>query len=95
MPWEDQIFADGPQVRSSAFHRALTTDLAREEVLALAEARGWRTLSCDRGGVFGVIEVWVDDTVLVEVLSGTEVARYRQFMNPDGCAATFGPGRRP
>lgn len=95
MPWEDQIFSDGEQVRPSAFHVALTTHLEAGEVLRLAETRKWRALACERAGVFGVIEVWIDDTVLVEVLTGAEAMRYRQFMTPAGCAPMFGAGRRP
>jgi hypothetical protein len=95
MPWEDQIFPDGQQVRATAFHCALTTQLDPERVLALAKVRGWRALSCERGGVFGVVEVWIDNVVLVEVLAGSEVTRYRQFMNPEGCATMFGTGHVP
>jgi hypothetical protein len=95
MPWEDQIFPDGQQVRPTAFHLAVTSKLAPPAVLALAKARGWRALECERAGVFGVIEVWIDNTVLVEVLTGREVDRYTSFMNLEGVAAFFGAGQRP
>ena len=87
---EDQIFADGAQVRPTAFHVALTTALSANDVATRARAEGWQARACDRAGVFGVIEVWVDGTVLVEVLTATETARYRAFMNPAGCAGMFG-----
>lgn len=95
MPWEDQIYADGPQLRPSAFHFALSTALDTDEVLALAHGVGLRALACERGGVFAVIEVWLDNTHLLEVLTSAETERYRAFMNPAAAAAMFGGAEQP
>jgi hypothetical protein len=95
MPWEDQIFAEEGDVGPSTFHLALETRLSEAQVSALAEKRGWRALPCDRGGVFGVVEVWVDDLYLVEVVVPEQAGRYRAFMNPAACAKMFGPGIAP
>lgn len=91
MPWEDQIFAEpGNGSGSSGFHLAMSTQISEDEVIKRAEDMGWRAISCERGGVFGLVEVWVDNAFLVEVLVPREVERYRAFMNPEGCAAMFG-----
>jgi len=95
MPWEDQIFPEEPARRPSGFHVAMGTRRTADEILARATALGWRALVCERAGVFGVIEVWVDDRHLVEVLVPKEVGRYRDFMHPESCAAMFGPGTAP
>jgi hypothetical protein len=95
MPWEDQIYPDGAQLRPSAFHFALASPLDDAEIIRLAQNAGLRALKCERGGVFGLVEVWLDNTLLVEVLSAPELARYRAFMNPAACAAMFGAGVRP
>lgn len=95
MPWEDQIYPDGPQLRASAFHFALKSPLSDAEILEAARKAGVRALKCDRAGVFGVVEVWLDDTILVEVLGEHEFGRYRSFMNPAACSAMFGAGQRP
>jgi len=94
-PWEDQIVPDGPQLRPSAFHLALVSRLDADAVVGLAQAAGFRAVRCDRAGVFRLVEVWLDNAFLVEVLDTTEADRYRQFMNPAGCATMFGPGERP
>ena len=91
LPWEDQIHADGGQLRPSAFHLALVSKLGDEAVMELARRAGWRAVACDRAGVFKLVEVWLDNAVLVEVLNPAEAERYRAFMNPAGCAAMFGP----
>jgi len=95
MPWEDQIFAEPGEARPSSFHLAIATHLAEAQVIARAQALGWRTLACERAGVFGVVEVWVDNRYLVEVLVPKQAARYREFMNIEGCSAMFGPGVAP
>lgn len=95
MPWEDQIFPEQEQTGPTGFHLAIATKIPQEQVIALAKAAGWRALSCERAGVFGVIEVWLDNLVLVELLTPNEVERYRQFMNPVGCRAMFGEGIDP
>lgn len=95
MTWEDQIFVDGRQVGPSAFHFAVVSTLTEEQIFALSHEAGIRAVKCDRGGVFGLIELWIDGTFLVEVLTEGEAARYRKFMNPAGCAEMFGPGVTP
>jgi hypothetical protein len=95
MPWEDQIYPDGEQLRASAFHFALKSPLTDAQILDAARKAGLRAIKCERGGVFAVIEVWLDNLVLVEVLTEREFGRYRDFMNPAACAAMFGAGERP
>ena len=95
MPWEDQIYAEQIAPHPSSFHLAIETKLSASEVMARSQALGWRSLACNRGGVFGVVEVWIDNRYLVEVLVPEEVAKYRRFMNPAECAMMFGPGIAP
>ncbi len=95
MPWEDQIYPESVEPRPSSFHVAIATHLSTAEVMARSQALGWRTVDCDRAGVFGVVEVWVDNLYLVEVLVPESAARYRNFMNPTGVAAMFGAGIAP
>lgn len=95
MPWEDQIYTAYSVKAPSTFHMAIETKLSESEVISRARSLGWRTLACNRGGVFGVVEVWVDNTYLVEVLVEQEATRYRSFMNVVGCASMFGAGIAP
>jgi hypothetical protein len=95
MPWEDQVFSETSERGPSAFHLAIGTRLTEGQIKSLAESRGWRSVSCDRGGAFGVVEVWVDNQYLVEVLVPEQVERYRAFMNPEACSTMFGPAIEP
>lgn len=95
MPWEDQIYAETGGHQPSSFHLAIETKLTEAEVISRAQSLGWRALACERAGVFGVVEVWVDNIYLVEVLVSEQAARYRSFMNTHGCAAMFGAAISP
>ncbi|MBO9543689.1 hypothetical protein [Caulobacter sp.] len=65
--------------RRSPTHFALSVSMAREEVMAKAAAKGWETYVCDRGGHFHVIEVWIENTWLVEILPLDFAAEYLSF----------------
>jgi hypothetical protein len=95
MPWEDQVGPDGTQLRPSAFHMAVVSKLGDDALVELAQKAGFRAVKCDRAGVFRLVELWLDNALLVEVLNPAEADRYRQFMNPAGVKAMFGPGERP
>ncbi len=60
----------------SGFHLALATPRTQEQVTALARDLGWRAVRCSRGGRFDVIELWVENAVLIEVMTREMYARY-------------------
>jgi catechol 2,3-dioxygenase-like lactoylglutathione lyase family enzyme len=67
--------------RRSPTHFALSVSMARQEVLDRAAALGWQAYVCDRGGHFHVIEVWVENAWLVEILPQDFAAEYLGFAN--------------
>ena len=67
--------------RRSPTHFALSVSMSQREVLARAAARGWEAHVCDRGGHFHVIEVWVENAWLVEILPLQFAAEYLGFAN--------------
>jgi len=90
MPWEVQIRQDGRPQDATGFHVAITSRLSAQEVIAIGRNEGWRTVSCDRGGVFDLVELWVDNRFLVEVLPPRGTERYLAFYNPDVAGRMFG-----
>lgn len=58
---------DGP--RATATHFAMSTDLTAEDICAIAEREGWTAQYFSRGGLFGVIEIWIDGCQMIEVLT--------------------------
>ncbi len=89
MPWETQIRQDGDAASASGFHVAMTTKLDVDELLELGRAEGWRAVHCDRGGVFDLVELWIDNRSLVELLPPGGTQRYLEFYRPEVAGQMF------
>jgi hypothetical protein len=81
MPGEKQV---GMRVNPSPspyseVHLNILSPLPEAEILAIADREGWKALSCDRGGVFRLIEFWVENKFLLEVMNEREWARYKKW----------------
>jgi hypothetical protein len=74
-----------PNPRSSAYsatHAAISTLASEAEIIALANREGWRALRCSRDGFFDVIEFWVENRLLLELLPPDIVPKYLAFIQP-------------
>lgn len=67
----------------TATHAALSVPVGRERIRQIAEREGWRTGAFVRGGVFEVIEFWVEGRLILELLSPDMAQRYLDFMTTD------------
>ncbi len=74
----------------STVHLAIATPLDEAQVLAIAARENWTARRCDRGGCFHVIEFWLENRFLVEVLTGEMQAEYLGFMSSKRWESTFG-----
>ena len=73
--------------RPSETHLAISTDLSEAEVFDLAAEHGWLVRTCWRGGAFRVVEFWIEDRSLIEVLTPEMQAEYLAFMTPEAYQA--------
>lgn len=64
----------------SATHFAMATPLKRDAVLAVAAREGWPAAVCNRGGLFDVIEIYVEGSRMIEVLTAEMQADYLRTM---------------
>ncbi|MBL8548546.1 MAG: hypothetical protein JNJ73_01070 [Hyphomonadaceae bacterium] len=62
--------------RQGPCHVAIATPLSEAQVHALAWREGWTSKTLCRGGVFHVIEFWVEDSFMIEVLTPEMQAEY-------------------
>jgi hypothetical protein len=68
----------------SAYHMAVATQLSAQQVIAIGEREGWRAVRCTRGqDFFDVIELWIENTTLIEVLTPEMQAQYLGFATPE------------
>lgn len=66
--------------RYSAAHLAMGTALSADAVLAIAEREGWLAQRSQRGGLFSVIEFWIENQFLLELLPEAEQLQYVENM---------------
>ena len=65
-----------------ATHFALSVATDADKVDAIAAREGWQCFRCNRGP-FHVIEVWVENETMVEILPPDYAAEYLAFTRPD------------
>jgi catechol 2,3-dioxygenase-like lactoylglutathione lyase family enzyme len=63
-------------------HFALSVKTDAKKVQTIAEAAGWKCFDCNRGP-FHVIEVWVENETMVEILPPEYAAEYLEFTRPE------------
>jgi hypothetical protein len=72
-------------------HLNINSHLSIDEIKAIGEREGWRTLFCDRGeGLFQLVELWIEDRFLLEVMTPEQTARYVEITDPAFIATMFG-----
>jgi hypothetical protein len=65
-----------------ANHAAISVPANAEQIQAIADREGWRLAHCNRGGYFEVLEFWVENQLLIELLPPDFVTKYLAFMEP-------------
>ena len=86
--YEAKFVADDYAPRYVATHLNINTHLSEPEVKAIAEREGWRVLTCNRGeGLFQLIELWIEDRFMLEVMTPEQTARYVEIFSPESIAA--------
>jgi hypothetical protein len=65
----------------TATHAAIGTALSREDVMAIAEREGWPAKYRLRGGMFGVVELWIEGRQMIEVLTPEMQTEYQASMS--------------
>ena len=69
-------------------HFALSVPTDGDAVEKIAERAGWHCFRCNRGP-FHVIEVWVENQTMVEILPPDYAAEYLAFTRPDKVLAAM------
>ena len=71
-------FAKKPEARGyGPTHFALSVSMSQEQIAAIAKREGWQCYCCERGaGGFHVMEVWIENTEMIELLPPAFAAEY-------------------
>src|SRR5690348_13132745 len=73
--------------RNGPFHAAVATPLSIEEVEEIGRRYGCKTRVCQRGPWFRVIEFWVDNCLMLEMLTPEMQAEYQSSITPENWRA--------
>ena len=76
-----------PVSRHGPFHAAVATPLSIEEVEGIGRKYGCHTSLCHRGLYFRVIEFWVDNCLMLEMLTPEMQAEYQASITPENWRA--------
>lgn len=69
------------QVVYSASHGAIATALELDAVMAICAREGWPAKYRKRGGMFGVVEVWIEGRQMMEILTPQMQDEYQASMS--------------
>ena len=69
-----------PVSRHGPFHAAVATPLSIEEIEEIGRRYGCHTSLCQRGPWFRVIEFWIDNTQMLEMLTPEMQQEYQQHV---------------
>jgi hypothetical protein len=60
----------------SAIHAAVSVPTSQTEIEQIGKREGWRVVRCDRNSLFDVIEFWVENTLMLELLTPDMTVKY-------------------
>jgi hypothetical protein len=67
----------------TATHAAISVPVSESVIWEIAAREGWHAVHCDRQDFFEVIELWLENQVLLELLPPTIAPKYLAFMQPE------------
>ncbi len=77
-----QLRPDPTSSPYTANHTAISVPVSAAQIQAIADREGWRMVHCHRGDYFDVIEFWLENQLLIELLPPELVTQYLMFMKP-------------
>jgi hypothetical protein len=66
-----------------SFHAAISVPVSLEEIERIGEREGWRVFFASRDGLFDVIEFWVENRLMLELLTPAMTTKYLQAFDPE------------
>lgn len=79
---QDVVFAKAPAAQGFIpNHAAISVTVNESSIKAIARREGWRAVTCDRGGLFRVVEFWIENRILFELLTPEMAESYLSTMS--------------
>ncbi|NJK66820.1 MAG: hypothetical protein HC789_10015 [Microcoleus sp. CSU_2_2] len=71
----------------TATHVNFTVPIDEAKIYEIADREGWRAVRCQRGDFFELIEFWVENEVLLELLPPNLMQQYLAIVQPENLIA--------
>jgi hypothetical protein len=71
----------------TATHANIAVPSSETEIYAIAQREGWRAIRCKREDFFELIELWIENEVLIELLPPNLIDGYLKAMRPENLKA--------
>lgn len=66
----------------TAVHAAISVPVSESRIREIGLREGWRVARCNRGGFFDVIEFWIENQMMLELLPPVDTEKYLAAMHP-------------
>ncbi|MBD2529350.1 hypothetical protein H6G97_07115 [Nostoc flagelliforme FACHB-838] len=73
----------------TATHAAVSVSSTQEKIELIGKREGWRVLRCNRDSFFDVIEFWLENKVMIELLTPEMSAQYLAATQPENLKKIF------
>ncbi|MFN6962270.1 MAG: hypothetical protein ACK4S4_00725 [Pyrinomonadaceae bacterium] len=88
--YEAKFVQAGSAPQYVATHLNINTRKSIDEIREIAKREGWRVLVCNRGeGLFQLVEVWIENNFMLEVMTPEQTARYIEITQPEFMRQAF------
>lgn len=73
----------------TATHAAISVSSTVEKIEQVGQREGWRTVRCNRDSFFDVIEFWLENKIMIELLTPEMAAQYITVTHPENLKQVF------
>jgi hypothetical protein len=73
----------------TATHAAISVSSSQEKIELIGKREGWRVLRCNRDSFFDVMEFWLENKVMIELLTPEMSAQYLAATQPENLKEIF------
>lgn len=82
--YEAKFVKTGTAPQYTATHLNINTSKSIDEIRAIGKRESWRVFVANRGGgLFQLVELWIENHLMLEVMTPEHTKRYVEIMNPD------------
>ncbi|MCC5636381.1 hypothetical protein LC593_11025 [Nostoc sp. CHAB 5844] len=67
----------------TSVHAAISVPLSVKEIERIGAREDWRVFPCSRDGAFDVVEFWIENRLMLELLPPEMTAKYLDATNPE------------